>query len=482
MPRKYHIDTEAAPPRFTPVGKFGIVDFNEDCAGACHHCVKKECIYEIYKKEGIFTREMAGPVHYLYSCMNCLRCVQGCTRAVLTRIINPEFRWLGDDYWRPEIILNLWYQSETGKIPVSGAGYRGKFSGPGFDSMWTDMSEIVRPTRDGIHGREYINTSVDVGRILGHLEFDSKGKPLADRQNFFELPVPFILEKPFFGDYSPNMFEAYARAAKTMGTLFLLDAADYSKKLKSYKQVIAPRIKGRDIRKYRNLIKGAKLVELVYDSRISANISEIKRIKPETQVSVEIPLSSDSHLVAEKLVEKDVEVIHFTADFHGNVRGSGKDPKGNGDKPEFIKDVFRRIHTHLVDKGLRDYVTLVAGGGIAMAEHMAKIIICGADLVSLGIPFLIALECRMCMNCTRGRECPVDIASVPPDYGEQRILNLSAAWRNQLLEVLGAMGLREVRRLRGEFGRAMFMEDLERDTFQRIFSGGKGKKKKANQK
>ena len=26
--------------------------------------------------------------------------------------------------------------------------------------MWTDMSEIVRPTRDGIHGREYISTSV----------------------------------------------------------------------------------------------------------------------------------------------------------------------------------------------------------------------------------------------------------------------------------------------------------------------------------
>ena len=40
--------------------------------------------------------------------------------------------------------------------------------GAGFDSMWTDMSEIVRPTRDGIHGREYINTSVDLGRKAAH--------------------------------------------------------------------------------------------------------------------------------------------------------------------------------------------------------------------------------------------------------------------------------------------------------------------------
>ena len=37
--------------------------------------------------------------------------------------------------------------------------------------MWTDMSEIVRPTRDGIHGREYISTSVDIGRKLPCLAF-----------------------------------------------------------------------------------------------------------------------------------------------------------------------------------------------------------------------------------------------------------------------------------------------------------------------
>ncbi len=37
--------------------------------------------------------------------------------------------------------------------------------------MWTDMSEIVRPTRDGIHGREYISTSVDIGRKLKELAF-----------------------------------------------------------------------------------------------------------------------------------------------------------------------------------------------------------------------------------------------------------------------------------------------------------------------
>jgi len=43
------------------------------------------------------------------------------------------------------------------------------------------------------------------------------------------------------------------------------------------------------------------------------------------------------------------------------------------------------------------------------------------------------------------------------------------AWRNQLLELMGAMGLREVRRLRGETGRCMFFEDLEQASFGKLF-------------
>ena len=55
------------------------------------------------------------------------------------------------------------------------------------------------------------------------------------------------------------------------------------------------------------------------------------------------------------------------------------------------------------------------------------------------------------------------------EYAVRRIENLIGAWHQQLIEVLGAMGIREVRRLRGETGRAMFFEDLERDSFGRLF-------------
>jgi hypothetical protein len=40
-----------------------------------------------------------------------------------------------------------------------------------------------------------------------------------------------------------------------------------------------------------------------------------------------------------------------------------------------------------------------------------------------------------------------------------------------MLEVLGAMGIKEVRRLRGEVGRAIFQEDAERDSFASMIGG-----------
>ena len=112
----------------------------------------------------------------------------------------------------------------------------------------------------------------------------------------------------------------------------------------------------------------------------------------------------------------------------------------------------------------------MASGGLAMAEHVIKSMLCGANLVAVDVPLLIALECRVCRNCREGGGCPVRIAESDSRWGSQRIVNLMGAWHNQLLEMMGAMGIREARRLRGERGRVMFIEDLENDTFAQLFA------------
>ena len=153
------------------------MDWREDCA-RCHNCVKKACVFDRYRQETQYIRGLNDVDAFFFECMGCFSCVQKCTKGLLALSANPVYERLGNSYWTPDIIETTWAQAETAKIPVSGAGYRGKFTGPGFDSMWTDMSEIVRPTRDGIHGREYISTAVDIGRKPSLLHFD-EDKPAA---------------------------------------------------------------------------------------------------------------------------------------------------------------------------------------------------------------------------------------------------------------------------------------------------------------
>ena len=154
MPAKYHIHVEPVADRFLAPKSYVALE-RDGCLG-CLECVKRQCIYDVFKLREYSAEQMRDSADSL--CRNCLWCVQQCKRQLFSRQVNPDVAMMGDEYWTPKIIAALWSQASDGKVPVSGAGYTGPFCGPGFDQIWTDMSEIVRPTRDGIHGREYINT------------------------------------------------------------------------------------------------------------------------------------------------------------------------------------------------------------------------------------------------------------------------------------------------------------------------------------
>jgi hypothetical protein len=193
MPEKYHITTKPVPPRRSRIGKYGIVDWREDCA-RCHNCVKKACVYDRHRDEIKYIRTIESVDALFFDCMGCFSCVQDCTKNLLCLSINPEYEKLGNRYWTPEIIQTTCTQAETAKIPVSGAGYRGRFSGEGFDSMWTDMSEIVRPTRDGIHGREYISSAVDIGQKPAFLA-TSGDEVVTPLPPILSIPMPLIIDR-----------------------------------------------------------------------------------------------------------------------------------------------------------------------------------------------------------------------------------------------------------------------------------------------
>jgi ferredoxin len=467
MPDKYHITTQPVPSRRPKIGKCGVVDWREDCA-RCHNCVKKACVFDRYRQETDFIRGMKDMDALFFQCMGCFSCVQSCTKGILALSANPVYDRLGNSYWTPAIIETTWSQAETAKIPVSGAGYRGKFSGPGFDSMWTDMSEIVRPTRDGIHGREYISTAVDIGRKPAVLHFDS-GKLTRGLPPLVNIPMPLIIDMLPQGYRLPKLLPIFKAVAAKTGIMMIADWNDrgsLGNDLEENLPFIAFYVDGKSALPDKKILQKARMIEISGDDKVDRRLVELKSINPELVVAVRVNLDAKGVEKAIELARRpDLEVLHLVADMNGNEIGAKK--------PRFIKDMIREVHNSLVASGNRNEVTIIAGGGIALAEHMAKQLLCGADLVTVNLPLLIALECRLCSECKSGPSCPAAIDEIDMKYGMGRMINLIAAWHDQLIEVMGAMGIREVRRLRGEAGRALFFEELEEATFGKLFGSRK---------
>lgn len=460
MPKKYHIHTKKADPRFPPVGKYATVEFRENCAGSCRLCVKKRCIYNVHKDNFLQWSNMTEP-EYLYICKSCYRCVQDCTKGIFSMAINPEYLTLGDDYWTPGIISSTWAQAHTGQVPVSGAGYRGPFAGEGFDSIWADMSEIVRPTRDGIHGREYINTTVELSRRPMRLEFKQDLSLAGELPAILEIPLPVTFQEPKFGVLSESVLLAMAQAAHKIGTLLFMGPEKYSDALSKYSQSIVPCLTKANYQHHAKMISQSQMVELVYEPGIEQEFAELRKIKPGLFIAVGIPLDTKAAELTVMLAKSEVDTVH--------LYGSDNGRELNTDNPRYLKDMIREVHLKLVENKIRTKVNLVFGGGIAMAEHIPKSLICGADAVAIDLPLLTALECRLCCRCKDDKSCPVKLEAVEPKWGSQRIVNLVGAWHNQLLEVMGASGIREARRMRGEVGRSMWFDDLEKECFAPLF-------------
>jgi len=354
----------------------------------------------------------------------------------------------GDDYWTAEIITQTWYQAETGRIPISGGGYGGKFAGEGFEGLWLDMSEIVRPTRDGIHGREYISTQVDIGARLDHLEFE--GKQLASAlPGWVSIPIPVIFDPLPVPLPGKGATAAMVTAARRLKTLALIAPENYANEedCTYAAPVITPAAVECSFEPaplYMEIDAG----EMPTIGEIVTAYTKAELHQRGTVIGVRLPLDQNASRSVVELSRRGVAVIHLLADEVGRDAAN-----------RTLPEALRAVHGELVKAALRDQVTLIVSGGIGAAEHVVKAIACGADLVAVDFAMQIAWGCSLWADKSR---CHVENDEIDRAWGAQRLINLMNAWHDQMLEALGAMGIREIRRLRGEIGRTIWQPSEER--------------------
>jgi hypothetical protein len=366
---------------------------------------------------------------------------------------NPERLSLGDSYTTHGHIAAIDEEAKKGMVPVRGQGYRGRFGGPGFDGMLTDMSEIVRPSRDGIHGRELIGTSVDIGSKPMHLCFDEKGEIIGNTPKMFNIQVPFIFDIPPGDLGTEKLIRVIDSTSKEIDSLACVTSSDVERMAIDSANII-PVLSIDEAEKSSNF-PNARLIQL--DGWDSSAVDTARSVS-DAMIGVRIKFEEGWQPKLDSAVNHGVEVIHLLADLHGR-----------GEDGQFVTELFKEAHLRLIEQGRRDLVTLIGAGGIIGADHVPKSIISGLDAVALDLPVLFALQGRSAGSLVNRAGV---IGNLPKKMDEgwakQRLTNLCGSWRDQLLEILGAMGIREVRRLRGEFGRSMIVEHLEDEAFEGI--------------
>jgi hypothetical protein len=461
--KRYHIKTDTTPNivpwpnRFlVQVNKFQLAKY---MLGEVFHqrgdikaITSRPCMY------GTFSGPIGGFAPRPQHCVGCLRCTVQHPE-ILTIRHNPAYQGMGDSYFHFGHIGAVAYEAETGSIPVKGAGYRGEFGGEGWDGMWTDMSEIVRPTRDGIHGREFISTVVEIGEKPSYLVFDEGGQPVGTAPRTLAIPIPFIFDVPPYSVTSGLLADILSAAAAQAETLAVLPIELILSSNLNVESVV-PLIKVDKADQLSRLAFTPKMVEIELGkapiSTLQSLISNLQSSFPDTILALRLPYTDGETLLG--YAESGIRAFHLLADYHGR-----------GSDGRFVFDLIRGAHLTFVEAKMRDEVTLIGSGGIAAAEHNPKAIIAGLDLVALDTPLIAAMQGEFEGECKDRVESKFTLPQkLNLQWGVQRILNMTAAWRDQLLEILGAMGLREVRRLRGEMGRAMFQVDLEREAFAGI--------------
>jgi len=166
-----------------------------------------------------------------------------------------------------------------------------------------------------------------------------------------------------------------------------------------------------------------------------------------------------------------IAAVHNVAAIASGIARSGADMiaidgfrGGTGAAPTRIRDhvglpielALASVDKRLRDEGIRNRVSIIAGGSIRSSADVVKAIALGADCVYIATAALVALGCHLCRSCHTGK-CNWGIATQRPDLvkrlnpniGFRRLVNLLTAWQHEIKEMMGGMGINSIEALRG---------------------------------
>ncbi|MDR2357510.1 MAG: alpha-hydroxy-acid oxidizing protein [Oscillospiraceae bacterium] len=427
-------------------------------------------------------------------CVNCHRCVSLCpTRAL--KITESGHAFKENKNWSARQIKEVYKQAESGGVLLSSMGNPDDYP-VYFDKILINASQVTNPSIDPL--REPMETRVFLGSKPQEIKRSADGGIVCDAPVHLDLRMPVMFSAMSYGSISYNAHESIARAAEALGICYNTGEGGLHEDFYKYGGNTIVQVASGRFGVHKGYLDAAAAIEIkmgqgakpgigghLPGTKTVGDISRTRMI-PEGSDAISPAPHHDIYSIEDlrqlvyslkeataytKPVIVKIAAVHNVAAIASGIARSGADiisidgfRGGTGAAPTRIRDnvgipvelALASVDKRLRDEGIRDNVSVLAAGSIRNSADVVKAIALGADAVYIGTAVLLALGCHLCRTCNVGKcnwgiatQAPELVRRLNPNSGYKRLVNLMTAWRHEIEEMMGGMGINSIESLRG---------------------------------
>ena len=468
--------------------EFEVVRNTERCT-VCRIC-ERQCANEVHsfrKDRGVMEADETR-------CVNCQRCVSFCPARAL-KIVKSDCAFRENANWQNDTVKEIYKQANSGGVLLSSMGSP-KPLPVYWDKILINASQVTNPPIDPL--REPMETRVFLGKRPEKVRRDENGKLRYEMPPQLELSMPIMFSAMSYGSVSYNAHASLARAAKELGIFYNTGEGGLHEDFYCYGENTVVQVASGRFGVHEGYLKAGAAIEIkmgqgakpgigghLPGAKIVGDISRTRMI-PQGSDAISPAPHHDIYSIEDlcqlvfslkeateykKPVIVKVAAVHNIAAIASGIARSGADiiaidgfRGGTGAAPTRIRDnvgipvelALAAVDTRLRQEGIRNHVSLVAGGSVRSAADVVKAIALGADACYIATAALLALGCHLCRTCQSGKcnwgiatQRPELVERLDPHTGSKRLINLMNAWRHEIKELMGGMGINSIESLRG---------------------------------
>ena len=470
------------------IPEFEVVRNYDRCIN-CRVC-ERQCANEVHS----FDCEGNIMISDEAKCVDCQRCVSLCPTHAL-KIVKNDCSLRENANWQSDTIKEIYKQASSGGVLLSSMG-NPKPLPVYWDKILINASQVTNPSIDPL--REPMETKVFLGKKNISVERDRDGNLINNLPPQLELSIPVMFSAMSYGSISYNAHESLARAARELGILYNTGEGGLHEDFYCYGENTVVQVASGRFGVHEEYLKAGAAVEIkmgqgakpgigghLPGAKIVGDVSKTRMI-PEGSDAISPAPHHDIYSIEDlrqlvfslkeateykKPIIVKVAAVHNIAAIASGIARSGADiiaidgfRGGTGAAPTRIRDnvgipielALAAVDQRLRDEGIRDNVSLVVGGSIRSASDIVKAVALGADACYIATAALLALGCHLCRTCQTGRcnwgiatQRPELVKRLNPNIGYERLCNLLTAWKHEIKELMGGMGINSIEALRG---------------------------------